>query len=139
MSVIFSSRVISPQPAIYGLFHEVITTYSYSQTFTSTIFVIMLTFFLTVFEFIYTIMHLNGILTLNRNGVGFYMAKIQISENESLREAVRRFKKMCDKEGIINQSKRYAYFEKPSDKRRREASRRIKNIKKAQNPNANII
>ena len=49
------------------------------------------------------------------------------------------FKKMCDKEGIINQSKRYAYFEKPSDKRRREASRRIKNIKKAQNPNANII
>ena len=84
-------------------------------------------------------MHLNGILTLNRNGVGFYMAKIQISENESLREAVRRFKQMCDKEGIIHQSKRYAYFEKPSDKRRREASRRIKNIKKAQNPNANII
>jgi small subunit ribosomal protein S21 len=39
------------------------------------------------------------------------MAKIQISENESLREAIRRFKKMCDKEGIINQSKRYAYFE----------------------------
>jgi len=36
------------------------------------------------------------------------MAKIQISENESLREAIRRFKKMCDKEGIINQSKRYA-------------------------------
>ena len=38
------------------------------------------------------------------------MAKIQISENESLREAIRRFKKMCDKEGIINQSKRYAYL-----------------------------
>ena len=78
-------------------------------------------------------------LTLSRNGVGFSMAKVQISENESLREAIRRFKKMCDKEGIINQSKRYAYFEKPSDKRRREASRRIKNIKKAQNPDANVV
>jgi ribosomal protein S21 len=35
--------------------------------------------------------------------------------------------------------RRYAYFEKPSDKRRREASRRIKNIKKAQNPDANVV
>lgn len=39
---------------------------------------------------------------------------------------------MCDKEGIINQSKRIAYFEKPSEKKRREESRRIKNIKRAQ-------
>ncbi|MEK6558818.1 MAG: 30S ribosomal protein S21, partial [Planctomycetota bacterium] len=45
---------------------------------------------------------------------------------------LRRFKKMCDKEGIINQSKRIAYFEKPSEKKRREESRRIKNIKRSQ-------
>ena len=99
----------------------------------------MLTFSLTVYKFIYNIPRLSDFLTLKGNGVDFSMAKIQISENESLREALRRFKKMCDKEGIINQSKRYAYFEKPSDKRRREASRRIKNIKKAQNPDANIV
>ncbi len=60
------------------------------------------------------------------------MAKIQITSNENVREALRRFKKMCDKEGIINQSKRIAYFEKPSEKRRREESRRIKNIKRSQ-------
>ncbi|HHT9129482.1 MAG TPA: 30S ribosomal protein S21 [Candidatus Brocadiaceae bacterium] len=60
------------------------------------------------------------------------MAKIQITSDENLREALRRFKKMCDKEGIINQSKRIAYFEKPSEKRRREESRRIKNIKRGQ-------
>ncbi|MCP4255244.1 MAG: 30S ribosomal protein S21, partial [Candidatus Scalindua sp.] len=53
------------------------------------------------------------------------MAKIQISENESLREAIRRSTKLCDKEGLINQSTRYAHFENPSDKRRREARRRI--------------
>ncbi|OHB43233.1 MAG: 30S ribosomal protein S21, partial [Planctomycetes bacterium RIFOXYB12_FULL_42_10] len=34
------------------------------------------------------------------------MAKVQISGDENIREALRRFKKMCDKEGIINQSKR---------------------------------
>lgn len=60
------------------------------------------------------------------------MAKIQITHDENLRDALRRFKKMCDKEGIINQSKRMAYFEKPSEKKRREESRRIKNIKRAQ-------
>ncbi|ODS31893.1 MAG: 30S ribosomal protein S21 [Candidatus Scalindua rubra] len=103
------------------------------------IFIITLTFLLTVYKFIYSIIFLSGFLTLNRNGVDFSMAKIQISENESLREALRRFKKMCDKEGIINQSKRYAYFEKPSDKRRREESRRVKNIKKAQNLNPNLF
>jgi small subunit ribosomal protein S21 len=72
-------------------------------------------------------------------GVRYFMARVQISGNESLREAVRRFKKMCDKEGIINQSKRYAYFEKPSDKRRREANRRIRNIKKAQDLGPNLL
>lgn len=67
------------------------------------------------------------------------MAKVQVSDNESLREALRRFKKMCDKEGIINQSKRYAYFEKPSEKRRREENRRIKNIKKAQGLDSQVF
>ena len=60
------------------------------------------------------------------------MAKVQISGDENIREALRRFKKMCDKEGIINQSKRMAYFEKPSERKRREESRRIKNIKRSQ-------
>lgn len=60
------------------------------------------------------------------------MAKIQITGEESLKEALRRFKKICDKEGIINQLKRDAYYEKPSDRRRREESRRVKNIKRAQ-------
>lgn len=39
---------------------------------------------------------------------------------------------MCDKEGIVNESRRGAYYEKPSDRRRREESRRLKNIKRSQ-------
>lgn len=60
------------------------------------------------------------------------MAKIQITGEESLKEALRRFKKICVKEGILIKSKRDAYYEKPSDRRRREENRRLKNIKKAQ-------
>ncbi|MFQ5862424.1 MAG: 30S ribosomal protein S21 [Candidatus Brocadiales bacterium] len=60
------------------------------------------------------------------------MAKVVITSNETVREALRRFKKICDKEGIINKSKRNAYYEKPSERRRREESRRVKNIKRAQ-------
>jgi small subunit ribosomal protein S21 len=32
---------------------------------------------------------------------------------------VKRFKKMCEKEGIIRDMKRMAYYEKPSEKNRR--------------------
>ena len=39
---------------------------------------------------------------------------------------------MCDKEGIVNESRRGVYYEKPSDRRRREESRRLKNIKRSQ-------
>jgi small subunit ribosomal protein S21 len=60
------------------------------------------------------------------------MAKVVVSGDETVRDALRRFKKICDKEGIINQSKRNAYYEKPSERRRREESRRVKNIKRAQ-------
>ena len=60
------------------------------------------------------------------------MAKVVLSGDETVRDALRRFKKICDKEGIINQSKRNAYYEKPSERRRREESRRVKNIKRAQ-------
>ncbi len=60
------------------------------------------------------------------------MAKVVITGDETVRDVLRRFKKICDKEGIINQSKRNAYYEKPSERRRREESRRVKNIKRAQ-------
>jgi small subunit ribosomal protein S21 len=33
---------------------------------------------------------------------------------------VKRFKKMCEKEGLIRDIKRNSYFEKPSEKQRRK-------------------
>ncbi|HOX40076.1 MAG TPA: 30S ribosomal protein S21 [Candidatus Brocadiia bacterium] len=63
------------------------------------------------------------------------MAKVLIKQDEQIKEAIRRFKKLVDKEGIINTAKRGAYFEKPSEKRRREQSQRLKSIRKGQREN----
>lgn len=60
------------------------------------------------------------------------MAKIIIRPKESVKDALRRFKKLCDREGIINRCKRVQRFEKPSEARRRENNERLKNIRKAQ-------
>ena len=60
------------------------------------------------------------------------MAKVILQNNESVKDALRRFKKLVNREGIVNRSKRVSRFEKPSERRRREKSERIKNIRKAQ-------
>ena len=60
------------------------------------------------------------------------MAKITVRPNESVKDALRRFKKLCEREGIVNRAKRTARYEKPSERRRREKAERLKNIRKAQ-------
>jgi small subunit ribosomal protein S21 len=60
------------------------------------------------------------------------MAKVIIRPDEAIRDALKRFKKMCDKEGIINTAKRSNYYEKPSERRRREEAERLKSIRRAQ-------
>jgi small subunit ribosomal protein S21 len=60
------------------------------------------------------------------------MAKVTIRPDESLKDALRRFKKVCNKEGLINRMKRSSRYEKPSERRRREEAQRMKTIRKAQ-------
>ncbi len=60
------------------------------------------------------------------------MAKITVKSSEPIKEALRRFKKICDKEGILNRTKRGRRYEKPSQRRRREEMDRLKTIRKAQ-------
>lgn len=60
------------------------------------------------------------------------MAKVLVQPDEPVKDALRRFKKLCDREGIINRSKRVARYEKPSERRRRQTNERLKNIRKAQ-------
>lgn len=48
------------------------------------------------------------------------MIKIRARGNESVEQMLRRFKKMCEKEGLNKQIKKNSYYEKPSERRRRQ-------------------
>lgn len=54
------------------------------------------------------------------------MIKIKARGNESIEQMVRRFKKMCEKEGLNKEIKRNSYYEKPSERRRRRIRKTVK-------------
>ncbi|MBL4809983.1 MAG: 30S ribosomal protein S21 [Phycisphaerales bacterium] len=49
--------------------------------------------------------------------------RIKTRGNESAEQMMRRFKKLCEKEGLVKDVKRKEYYEKPSERRRRAAKR----------------
>ena len=50
------------------------------------------------------------------------MPGIEIRENESLENALRRFKRELHFHGVLEEAKRHERYEKPSERRRREAA-----------------
>jgi small subunit ribosomal protein S21 len=56
--------------------------------------------------------------------------RVKARSGESVEGMLRRFKKLCEKEGLTKDIKRKEFFEKPSERRRRAArktlNRRIK-------------
>lgn len=49
------------------------------------------------------------------------MLKVKARGGESVEQMLRRFKKMCEKEGLTKDIKRKSYYEKPSEVRRRNS------------------
>ena len=64
----------------------------------------------------------------NRPQERAYMIKVKSRGNESIDQLLRRFKKLCEKEGLTKDIKKHSYYEKPSERRRR---RMRKNQKRA--------
>ena len=56
------------------------------------------------------------------------MIKVKARGNESVDQMLRRFKKMCEKEGLTKDIKRNAYYEKPSERKRRRMRKSIKRV-----------
>ena len=56
------------------------------------------------------------------------MAEVRIKENESLENALRRFKRQVTKSGIMGEMRKREHYEKPSVKRKKksEAARKLK-------------
>ena len=49
------------------------------------------------------------------------MPLIKVREDESLENALKRFKRKCEKSGILTEIKKRQHYEKPSTKRKRKA------------------
>lgn len=59
------------------------------------------------------------------------MAEVMVGKNETLDNALRRFKRLVEKEGIISELRKRDHYEKPSDKKKKRArAARLRLLKK---------
>jgi len=49
------------------------------------------------------------------------MAVIRIRDNEAFEQAFRRFKKACEKSGVLSEVKKREHFEKPSVRKKKKS------------------
>lgn len=69
-----------------------------------------------------------GLACSRKGNAKAVMIKVKAKGNESVEQMVRRFKKMCEKEGLVKDIKRNSYYEKPSERRRRRARKSMKRV-----------
>lgn len=49
------------------------------------------------------------------------MAEIKVGKNESLESALRRFKRQCQKSGVLAEARKREHYEKPSVRRKKKS------------------
>ena len=54
------------------------------------------------------------------------MPEVIIHDDESFERALRRFKKKCEKAGILSDLRKHRHFEKPSEKRKRKMNAAVR-------------
>jgi small subunit ribosomal protein S21 len=53
------------------------------------------------------------------------VTKVRVKSDEPFEKALRRFKKKCNKEGLMQRLKEVKYYEKPSEQRRRRLAKAV--------------
>ncbi len=62
-----------------------------------------------------------------------FMPHVRVKENEPFDVALRRFKRSCEKAGVLSEVRRREYYEKPTAVRKRKAAAAVKrHLKKLQ-------
>ncbi len=59
------------------------------------------------------------------------MTSVKVGANESLDSALKRFKRKCQKDGIIGDIRRKEAYEKPSEQRKKKQDAARKRMRKA--------
>ena len=52
---------------------------------------------------------------------GIVVSEVRVGKNESLDSALRRFKRTCQKSGVMAEIRKHEHYEKPSVKRKKKA------------------
>ena len=58
------------------------------------------------------------------------MPIVRVKENEPFEIALRRFKRSCEKAGVLTETRRREYYEKPTTERKRKAAAAVKRHQK---------
>jgi small subunit ribosomal protein S21 len=56
--------------------------------------------------------------------------KVRPRGNESIQQMLKRFKRLCQREGLTRDMKRHSYYEKPSERKRRQARKAVRKAEK---------
>ncbi len=64
------------------------------------------------------------------------MIKVRPRGNESVQQLLKRFKRLCQREGLIRDMKRHSYYEKPSDRKRRQSRKVVRKVDVVETPRA---
>lgn len=62
------------------------------------------------------------------------MALVKVREGESIEEALRRFKRQCERDGIMQEIKKREYFESPATKRKKKAVELKRKLRRRSGP-----
>ena len=58
------------------------------------------------------------------------MAQVYVKDNESLESALKRFKRLCARDGVMSEIRKREHYEKPSVKRKKKSEAARKKAKK---------
>lgn len=60
------------------------------------------------------------------SGRSIFMPSVKVKENEPFEFALRRFKRSCEKAGVIAETRRREFYEKPTQERKRKKAAAVK-------------
>jgi small subunit ribosomal protein S21 len=68
------------------------------------------------------------------------MPSVRVRENEPFEVALRRFKRTCEKAGVLTETRRREFYEKPTSVRKRKAAAAVKrHLKKVSRDRMNRV
>ena len=62
--------------------------------------------------------------------MGAEVVRVRPRSNESIQQMLKRFKRLCQREGLTRDMKRHSYYEKPSERKRRQMRKSLRKLER---------